>query len=139
MLSDRQRTLVEDLHVIEDAQERLTVVVDRARRRPPLSAAERTDAARVEGCQSAVWLHVTATNGLLDIRADSDSPLVRGLVWLLADFFSGEPVASAAFSETTDPIALAGLEALVSSTRHRGLAAVRQAIARRAPAPGSPP
>lgn len=136
MLSPRQQTLIDDLTLIEDPQERLTVVVDRARRHSPLDAAEKTDATRVAGCQSAVWLLVRTTDGRLAIHADSDSPLVRGLVVLLAEFFSGEPAASAARAIDVDPVRLCGLEPLVSSTRQRGLAAVRQAIAQRA-SPGA--
>lgn len=139
MLSARQRAFVEDLQLIEDPQERLTVAVDRARRRPPLDVAEKTDAARIEGCQSAVWLRVTIADGRLTIAADSDSPLVRGLVVLVADFFSGEPAGAAASILELDPVRLCGLESLVSSTRQRGLAAVRRAIVQRAASRPPPP
>ena len=55
-MNDAQRQLLEDLNLIEDPQERLTIVVDRARRRAPFADPDRIDSNRVAGCVSQVWL-----------------------------------------------------------------------------------
>ena len=88
-LAEKQQQLVDDLTVIPDGPERLSVVVDRARRLPPLPETERTEAHRVRGCISQVWLLAEAREGRLYFRCDADGPLVKGLVHLVADFFSG--------------------------------------------------
>ena len=80
---DTLTRLAADLAAFEDPQERLAFVVDRVRRVPPLSAAERIDAHRVTGCISIVWLTGREEGGRWTFRADADSPVVRGLLLLL--------------------------------------------------------
>lgn len=141
-LSRKLEQLVADLAVLDDPQERLALIVDRAKRVPPLAAADRTDANRVRGCVSVVWLVGELRDGVCHFRADAESPLVRGLVILLADFFSGFPPAALAAS-AVDPLETLGLTRNLSPTRRNGLDAARNAIRAFArqhlTAPGSPP
>jgi cysteine desulfuration protein SufE len=123
-LSARQQQLIADLRIIDDVQERLAAAVDRARRRPPLPAADRTDAHRVRGCVSQAWVVGELRDGLCHFRGDADSPLVRGLVFLLCDFHSG---ATPADVVATPPTLLdeLGLSGHLSPTRLNGLRSVQ--------------
>jgi len=134
-LAEKQQQLVDDLTVIPDGPERLSVVVDRARRLPPLPETERTEAHRVRGCISQVWLLGEAREGRLYFRCDADGPLVKGLVHLVADFFSGATPAEIAASDA-DPLAALELDRNLSPTRRNGLAAVRARIRELARAAG---
>lgn len=127
-LSNRQQTLIDDLLLIEDAQERLSALVDQAKRRPSLPESDRTEAARVTGCQSQVWIVARHEADRVRFQGDSDSPLVRGLVVFTCDFFSDEPADSLAHVETIDPLTLAGLTRNLSGTRQAGLASVRHKL-----------
>jgi len=125
-LSTHQQALLDDLAVIEDLQERLGAVVDRARRRPPLPESQRIETNRVIGCQSQVWVVRAPDKDAPRFLGDSDSPLVRGLVVLTCDFFSGDDSASSeALVAGVDPIELLGLARSLSQTRRNGLLAVR--------------
>ena len=101
--------------------------MDRARRLPPLPAAERTDAHRVAGCVSQVWLVGELRDGLCRFRCDADGPLVKGLVAFVCDYFSGTAPAGI-LNDSTDPLAALDLLQNLSPTRQNGLAAVRGAI-----------
>jgi cysteine desulfuration protein SufE len=139
-LAEKLRQQVEDLAIIDDPQERLAHVVDRAKRIPPLPAAERIDAHRVRGCVSIVWLVGEVRDGRCVFRFDADSPIVRGLLALLCDFFSGFSPAEIAASNL-DPLEALGLLANLSPTRRNGLAAALSAIrafAKNNPAPPPP-
>jgi cysteine desulfuration protein SufE len=122
-----RNALIEDHLLIENPQERLAAVVDRARRRPSLSADERTDAHRVPGCVSQVWLVGEYRDGRCHFRCDADGPLVKGLVAFLCDFFTGATPAEI-LADDTDPLAALDLLKNLSPTRQNGLAAVRAAI-----------
>ncbi|MBW7896948.1 MAG: SufE family protein [Opitutaceae bacterium] len=126
-MTDRQRQLIDDLNLIEDPQERLTIVVDRARRHPPLPEAQRTDAQRVPGCISQVWLVPELREGVCQFHCDADGPLVKGLVALVCEFYSDTTPADI-IADTTDPLAELRLLGNLSPTRQNGLAAVRTAI-----------
>lgn len=126
-VSEKQAQLIADLSVIEDRQERLAAVVDRARRRPPLPDAARTDAHRVQGCVSQVWVVGELRDGSLHFRFDADSPLVKGLVALLVDLYDGGAPADIV---ATEPVLLTelGITRDLTPTRQNGLAAVRSQI-----------
>ena len=98
-LDTRLQALTDDFAPIDDLQERLSLVVDRARRCPPLPAETRVDAHRVLGCISAVWLTAELRDGRLHFHADADSPLVRGLVDCNAEKINDRPPAEIAASE----------------------------------------
>jgi cysteine desulfuration protein SufE len=126
-VAEKQARLIEDLSVIEDRQERLAAVVDRARRRPPLPDAARTDAHRVHGCISQVWVVGERRGDSLHFHFDADSPLVKGLVALLVDLYDGATPADIVATEPTLFDTL-GLTRDLTPTRRNGLAAVRARI-----------
>ncbi len=127
MDSTAPHTLIEDHLLIENPQERLAAVVDRARRRPPLPADERTDAYRVPGCVSQVWLIGELRDGRGHFRCDAGSPLVKGLVAFVCEYFTGATPAEI-LGDDTDPLTALDLLKNLSPTRQNGLAAVRAAI-----------
>lgn len=126
-LAEKQQQLVTDYAIIDDPQERLAAVVDQARRRPPLPEAERTEANRVKGCVSLAWVVGEVREGRCHFRCDADSPLVRGLLVLLCDFYSGAPPAEVAATEPA-LIEQLGLDRNLSPTRLNGLRSVRARI-----------
>jgi len=126
-LDQKLAQLAEDLGIIDDLQERLSVVVDRAKRRPPLPAAERTDEHLIRGCISAAWLVGEVRDGVCAFRVDADSPLVRGLLGLLADFYTGAAPAEIAACEL-DPLDTLDLARHLSPTRVNGLRSARARI-----------
>ena len=113
--------------MLEDPQERLAAVVNRARKRPPLAPAERTDAHRVRGCVSVVWLVGENVAGRCRFRSEAESPLVGALVGVYCDFFSDASPAEIAASDL-DPLATLDLLRNLSPTRRNGLAATLKAI-----------
>ena len=119
--------LAADLGAFEDPQERLAFVVDRVRRVLPLPAAERIDAHRVPGCVSVVWLTGRDEAGRWIFRADADSPVVRGLLLLLCEVYTGAETAAIAAC-ARDPLAELGLLRDLSPTRRNGLTSARERI-----------
>jgi cysteine desulfuration protein SufE len=126
-LAEKQRQLIEDYAIIPDPQERLAAVVDQARQRPHLSEGERIEGNRVKGCVSQAWLVSELRAGRCFFRSDADSPLVRGLLALLCDLYSG---ATPAEVTAIEPALLEelGLARNLSPTRLNGLRSVRAKI-----------
>lgn len=126
-LTEKLQALTDDLALIDDPQERLGAVVDRAKKLPPLADTERTDAHRVRGCISLVHLVGEVRDGRCYFRCEADGPLVRGLVALLCTFYSGAtPADIAAFAP--DPLEALDLARNLSPTRRNGLASARATI-----------
>lgn len=115
------------MEVVDDPQERLSILVDRARHLPVLPPEERTDAHRVPGCVSIVWLVGEYRDGCCYFRCDAESPMVRGLVAFLCEFFSGVSP-QAILAADPDPLEALGLARNLSPTRRNGLNSARAAI-----------
>lgn len=126
-LAEKQRALIDDLSIVDDRHERLSLIVERSRRAPSLAAAEKTDSTRVTGCISPVWLTGELRDGRLALRFDAESPMVKALVALMVQLYNG---ATPAEIVATEPILFdeLGLARDLSPTRRNGLAAVRARI-----------
>lgn len=126
-LEEKQKQLVEDLLHIHDRQERLSILVDRARSAPPLLVAEKTPGNRVPGCVSPVWVQGRADGGRLHLRFAAEAPVVQGLVGLMCELYDGATLQEV---RAIEPSLFEELELIrdLSPTRRNGLAAVRQRI-----------
>ena len=110
-----------------DWTERYQYLIDLGRKLPPFPDALKTDAYKVTGCQSQVWLVPSGDANRLDFQATSDSAIVSGLIALLLRVYSGR---SASEILATEPkfIETIGLAKHLSPTRSNGLAAMLAAI-----------
>jgi cysteine desulfuration protein SufE len=126
-LAEKQQQMIDDLALIEDPQERLSAIVDRARRRPPLSESERTEYNLVKGCISQAWVVGEIREGRCHFRSDADSPLVRGLLALLCDLYSDAPPSEVAVIEP-ELFEKLGVARNLTPTRLNGLRSVRARI-----------
>lgn len=126
-LPDKLQRLIDEFTFIDDPQERMALVVDRARRRPLFPEGERTETHRVRGCVSQAWIVGELRDRRCHFHCDADSPLVKGLLALLCEFFSDAPPAEIAAS-TADPLGALGLTHHLSPTRQNGLAHARVRI-----------
>ena len=87
----------------------------------------KTDAHKVTGCQSQVWLVPSGDAQRLEFQATSDSAIVSGLIALLLRVYSGRSAAEILATEPTFIEAI-GLAKHLSPTRSNGLAAMLAAI-----------
>lgn len=126
-LSDRQNQLIEDLALIDNAQERFAAAIDRKSKQPALAEHDRTEANRVKACLSPVWIAGRFTNGRCYFACHAESPLVKGLIGLLCEIYDGGtpgeivPLEPTLFEEL-------GLNRTLSPTRRNGLASARSFI-----------
>ena len=126
-VAEKQSQLVAKLSIIEDPQERLAALMSRAKKWPAPPADQLTDANRVHGCHSRVWVTGTLEEGVLRLRMECDAPMVKGLVALLCEVYDGATPADALAVEPTI-FAELGFTRMVTPTRLNGLAAVRARI-----------
>jgi cysteine desulfuration protein SufE len=126
-LAEKLQRVISDFAMFDDPHERLAALVDRTKRIPPLPPGDRIDANRVHGCVSVVWLVSELREGRCYFRSDAESPIVRGLVAFVSDFYDATPVSELATSDV-DPLEALDLVRNLSPTRRNGLAATRAAI-----------
>ena len=127
--------LAAEFELLGDWEERYRHVIDLGRGLAPLSDAERSDENKVRGCASQVWLVTEPTpDGRLTFRGDSDAHIVRGLIAILLQLYSGRAPADILAFDAKAGIAELGLTGALSTQRSNGLAAMVQRIRRDAEA-----
>ncbi|MBW8814083.1 MAG: SufE family protein [Caulobacterales bacterium] len=117
--------LKDEFELLGDWEERYRYVIELGRELAPLSDAERTEAHKVRGCASQVWLVTEPqADGTLRFRGDSDAHIVRGLIAILLRIYSGgTPDEILAFDAKAAFEAL-GLSGALSAQRSNGLASM---------------
>src|ERR1700712_2775584 len=89
-IEDDLAELAAEFEVLGDWEERYRYVIDLGKDLSPLTDAERSDANKVRGCASQVWLVTEPQgDGTLRFRGDSDAHIVRGLIAIVLRLFSG--------------------------------------------------
>jgi cysteine desulfuration protein SufE len=89
-IAEKQNEIVTALRSLKTAQDRLAWIVRRGREYPPLEAALKTDAHRVEGCLAKVWFVPEFSGGRCQFKIDSDSAVVKGIAVVLCEFYNGQ-------------------------------------------------
>ena len=114
---------------LESWEDRYQYIIDLGEELSPLEDHERNDETYVRGCMSNVWLTVNKRpDGSLDIRGQSDSAIVQGLVALLIAFYSAVPVAGLAAADAMALFKEFRLETHLSPNRRNGLYALNKRI-----------
>jgi cysteine desulfuration protein SufE len=87
--------IVDNFAVLDDWDDRYRYLIELGRELPPLAEAAHSDANKVQGCASQVWLDTRVRRDgnepVLSFAGDSDAHIVRGLIAILFAIFSAKP------------------------------------------------
>jgi cysteine desulfuration protein SufE len=127
--------IIENFELLEEWDDRYRYLIELGRALPALPETARTDANKVQGCASQVWLATSikpngASGPVLDFEGDSDAHIVRGLIAVLFALFSGK---GAKDILSTDAIALfqkLGLREHLTPQRSNGFRSMVERIRR---------
>ena len=122
-----QEEIVDTFSLFDDWTDRYQYIIDLGKQLPPFPEEYMTEEYRLKGCQSQVWIRTDLVDGLLQIRATSDSAIVAGLIALLLRVYSGRRPGDI-IATPPDFIRRIELESHLSPTRSNGLSAMVQQI-----------
>src|ERR1700748_182497 len=127
--------LVAEFDLLGDWEERYRYVIDLGRALEPLTEAERSEANKVRGGASQVWLVTEAgPEGTLIFRGDSDAHIVRGLIAILLRLYSGRAPGEILSFDARAAFGRLGLTEALSQQRSNGLFSMVERIRRDAAA-----
>ena len=120
--------LAAEFELLGDWEERYRHVIDLGRELEPLADGERSEANKVRGCASQVWLVTQPAfaggQQVLRFRGDSDAHIVRGLIAILLRFYSGRTPRQILDFDAKGALAELGLSGALSTQRSNGLGAM---------------
>lgn len=105
-------------------EQRARLLMQWGQRLPELSEADKTDANRVHGCESQMWLVGKQVDGQWQFAASSEARLIRGLVALLLARVNGLSTQALQQVDLPEWFNQLGLSRQLSPSRSNGLNAV---------------
>lgn len=121
--------LIDDFSYLDDWEDRYRYVIELGKDLEPLPEAEHSDANKVKGCVSQVWLQTHVAKGgngepILTFIGDSDAHIVRGLIAIVLRLYSGRPASEIAETPADPVFQQIGLDEHLSPQRSNGLHAM---------------
>lgn len=129
--ADAQAAIADEFGFFGDWSERYQYLIDLGHKLPAFPEDWKTDAHRLHGCTSLVWIVGEGDADKLTFHSVSDSVIVSGLIYLALRVYSGRS-AQEILATTPDYITHIGLAKHLSPTRSNGLAALLAFIRNRA-------
>lgn len=122
-----------DFELLDEWEDRYRYVIELGRALPPLPDSLRTDANKVRGCASQVWLATTPATGSagkqqLALQGASDAMIVQGLIAVLFAIYDGKTPAEIVATDAHAVFAQLGLKEHLTPQRSNGLAAMVERI-----------
>ena len=126
-INELQDEVIEEFSDFTDWMDKYQLLIDLGNEQQPLDDRYKTESNLIDGCQSRVWLQADYVDGKIELTAESDALIVKGIIALLIRVLSGH---------TPDEILNAdlyfidriGLKEHLSPTRSNGLLAMIKQI-----------
>jgi len=131
--------ILENFELLEGWEERYRYLVDLGKRLAPMAPEDKTDATKVDGCMSQVWLvgrpeHDAAGHLVLTLTADSDAIIVRGLIAVLMAIYDHKTPSEILTTDIGSLFDDLGFGQHITMNRRNGFYAMVQRIRREAAA-----
>jgi len=125
--------IIENFDLLEEWDDRYRYLIELGRTLPPLPEAARSDANKVQGCASQVWLSTTvkpngSTGPVLAFDGDSDAHIVRGLIAILFALYSGKPAPEILKTDAVELFNRLGLREHLTPQRSNGFRSMVERI-----------
>ncbi|NNC37798.1 MAG: SufE family protein [Acidimicrobiales bacterium] len=116
--------LIDDFSFLEDWEDRYMHVIELGKSLAPVGTAEKNETTKVKGCVSQVWLIKDYDGKTLNYRGDSDAHIVKGLVAVVLQLFSGRTPQEIIDIDAAGTLSQLGLAEHLSPQRSNGLSAM---------------
>jgi cysteine desulfuration protein SufE len=82
-INDIQDEIIEEFNGFDDWMDKYQMLIDLGNDLEPLDEKYKTEQNLIEGCQSRVWVQCDLRDGLMELSAESDALIVKGIIALL--------------------------------------------------------
>jgi cysteine desulfuration protein SufE len=123
-VAEEARTLEEEFALFDDWRDKVEYLIELGKGLPPMPERLKTEAHKVRGCQSQVWLVAEPeAGGAVRLLADSDAVLTKGLISLLVRLYDRR-TAREILDNPPEVLERIGLKKLLTPGRANGLYAM---------------
>lgn len=120
--------IAENFDLLGDWEERYKYIIELGDELPPMEDALKTEATKVRGCTSQVWMVSQEKDGIFTFIAESDAHIVRGLIAILLIAYNGKTTAEIQAFPVEDFFKQLGLDKQLSPNRRNGFVSMVERI-----------
>lgn len=116
--------LIEEFDDLGDWGDQCEVLIDMGRELPAMPTELKTEESKVHGCQSNVWMVASVSDDksrTIELIADSDAMIVRGLLTVILMVYSGKTAQEIHDTDIKGIFSRLGLDRHLSTARRNGL------------------
>ncbi len=119
-IEEIEKEIIEEFSAFEDWMDKYSYLIELGNDCPEIDPKDKTENNLIKGCQSRVWISARMKDGLMDITADSDAVITKGIISLLLRVFNHQKPEDV-YNANLDFIDAIGLKSHLSPTRSNGL------------------
>lgn len=119
-IEEIEQSIIDEFANFEEWMDKYAYLIDLGHSCPIIDEKDKTEANLIKGCQSRVWVSAKLTDGLMDIKADSDAVITKGIITLLLRVFNRQKPEDV-YKADLKFIDTIGLSSHLSPTRSNGL------------------
>ncbi|WP_321314488.1 SufE family protein [Halarcobacter sp.] len=119
-IKTKVENIKDDLDFFEDELQKYEYIIDLGKKLDSLEDKYKTAENIVHGCTSQVWLISEEKDGKLYFKGTSDAIIVKGLIYIILEIFSGEDIETLK-NVDMDIIYELGLSEVITPNRQSGV------------------
>lgn len=119
-IEQKQQEIIDEFAIYDDWMEKYEYIIELGKELPLIDPNKKTEDRLIEGCQSRVWLDAAIENDKIQLTADSDAIITKGIIGLLIRVLDNETPEDIVKSDLHF-ISDIGLQEHLSPTRANGL------------------
>jgi cysteine desulfuration protein SufE len=116
--------LIARFEIFDDWEERYRYLIQMGRKLPAFPEELRNDTNKVVGCISQVWVVSDFVDGRIQLQADSDAFIVKGLIAMLVTLFNNKTAEEVLAVDIESIFSEIGLDEHLSPNRRNGFVAM---------------
>jgi cysteine desulfuration protein SufE len=126
-IEEIEQQIIEEFNAFDEWMDKYAYLIELVNDCPMIDVKDKVPENLIQGCQSNVWVSAKMVDGLMDIKADSDAVITKGIISLLLRVFNHQRPEDiyAANLKFIDEI---GLSSHLSPTRSNGLVSMIKQI-----------
>lgn len=126
-IQEIEQEIIQEFSIFEDWMDKYNYLIELGDQCPIVEEKDKNENNLIKGCQSKVWVAAKMNNGVMEITADSDAVITKGIITLLLRVFNHQKPEDVQKADITflDHI---GLTQHLSPTRSNGLLAMVKQI-----------
>jgi cysteine desulfuration protein SufE len=126
-IEEIEKEIEDEFGMFDDWMDKYNYLIELGKDCPMIETKDKNDNNLIKGCQSKVWVSADMVDGVMDIKADSDAVITKGIITLLLRVFNHQKPQDVAKADLhfIDTI---GLTQHLSPTRSNGLLAMIKQI-----------